>query len=116
MKWRELDLWRVICLKIGWEKTLGFGRELNPRYHSEHDYPNLLEDIKKIVEPISQTDPTFHTTNLYSPITAKEVHRRLIKEMNYSPESLPTIRTISNKLNQLGFKLKKVTKCKPKKK
>ena len=86
------------------------------RKPSEHRYPNLLEDIKKIVEPICQTDPTFHTTNLYSPITAKEVHRRLIKEMNYSPERLPTIRTISNKLNQLGFKLKKVTKCKPKKK
>lgn len=43
---------------------------------SEKHYPNLLEDIKKIVDPISQTDPTFHTTSLYSPITAKEVHRR----------------------------------------
>ena len=88
----------------------------NRRKCSEEHYPNLLEDIKKIVDPISQTDPTFHTTSLYSPITAKEVHRRLMEKMNCSSEELPTIRTISNKLNQLGFKLKKVTKCKPKKK
>lgn len=97
----------IICI----DNFSGRGR----KPYEQHS-PNLLEDIKKIVEPISQTDPTFHTTNLYSPITAKEVHRRLIIEMNYSPESLPTIRTISNKLNQLGFKLKKVMKCKPKKK
>ena len=81
----------------------------------EEHHPKLLDDIKKIVNPISQTDQTFRTTNLYAPITAKEVHRRLIEEMNYCPEQLPTIRTISNKLNQLGFRLKKVAKCKPKK-
>jgi len=77
---------------------------------------SLLDDIKKIAEPITQTDPTFRTTNLYAPITAREVHRRLIEEMNYTDKELPTIRTISNKLNQLGYKLKKVEKSKPKKK
>lgn len=82
----------------------------------EKKLPNLLEDIKQIVNPVSQCDPTFHTTELYSPITANEVYRRLIEEKNYSPDQLPTARTISTKLNQLGFRLKKVTKCKPKKK
>ncbi|MCP4116232.1 MAG: hypothetical protein GY737_12665 [Desulfobacteraceae bacterium] len=84
------------------------------RKSSESHLPNLLEDIKKIVTPISQTDPTLRSTHLYSPITAAEVRRRLISEMNYNDKDLPTTRTISNKMNQLGFKLKKVQICKPK--
>ena len=86
------------------------------RHPIEQKLPNLLEDIKQIVDPVSQTDPTFRTTELYSPLTAEEVHRRLIEEKNYTREQLPTVRTINNKLNQIGFCLKKVTKCKPKKK
>lgn len=82
----------------------------------EAHLPDLLEDIKLIVNPVSQTDPTFRTTDLYSPITAQEVRRRLIEEKGYSPDKIPARRTISDKLNQLGIKLKKVTKCKPKKK
>ena len=33
MKWRKLDLWRVIYPEIGWEKIPHDGRELNPRFH-----------------------------------------------------------------------------------
>ena len=86
------------------------------RHCIEQKLPNLLRDIKDIVDPISQCDPTFRTTKLYSPLTAKEVLRRLIENAQYSQDELPTIRTISNKLNQLGFSLKKVSKCEPKKK
>jgi len=78
--------------------------------------PNLLDDIKRIVSPVSQCDPTFSTTDLYSPLTAKEVRRRLLESGKYTDDQLPTIRTINTKLNQLGFRLKKVAKCKPKKK
>jgi len=78
--------------------------------------PNLLDDIRQIVDPVSQCDPTFRTTELYSPISAREVYRRLIEDKQYSHDQLPTMRTISSKLNQLGFHLKKVTKCKPQKK
>lgn len=82
----------------------------------EQHLVNLLEDIKDIVSPISQTDPSFRTTKLYSPITAAEVYRRLKEDKGYSDQELPTIRTINNKLNQLGYRLKKVGKSKPKKK
>jgi len=116
--------------ELGWErKTIRKGaKELDSgfdcvdnysgrgRYRVEQKLPNLLDDIKEIVDPVSQCDPTFRTTELYSPLTASEVHRRLIEEKQYSPDQLPTMRTISNKLNQLGFGLKKVSKCKPKKK
>ena len=78
------------------------------RHCIEKKLPNLLDDIKQIVDSLSQCDPTFRTTELYSPLSAKEVYRRLIEDKQYSRDLLPTIRTISNKLNQLGFHLKKV--------
>lgn len=86
------------------------------RHRIEQKLPNLLEDIRQIVNPVSQCDPTFRTTELYSPLSAAEVHSRLIEEMSYTHDQLPTVRTISNKLNQLGLRLKKVSKCKPQKK
>ena len=116
--------------ELGWDrKTISKGiKELKTgircidnfsgrgRHRAEHYLPNLLEDIKQIVEPVSQCDPTFRSTQLYSPLTAAEVHRRLIEEKNYTQDKLPTVRTINNKLNELGLRLKKVDKCKPKKK
>lgn len=86
------------------------------RKPAEAHLPNLLSDIKEILSPVCQTDPTFRTKDLYSPLTAKEVRRRLIDDFGYSPEVLPKRRTILKKMNQLGFKLKKVAKSKPKKK
>lgn len=86
------------------------------RHRVEQKLPHLLEDIKQIVEPVSQCDPSFRTTELYSPLTAAEVHRRLCEEKKYPYDQLPTVRTISNKLNQMGLRLKKVAKCKPQKK
>jgi hypothetical protein len=116
--------------ELGWDrKTIIKGRrELDSgfdcvdhysgrgRHPIEKKLPNLLDDIKNIVDPVSQCDPTFRTEQLYSPLTAKEVLRRLIEDKQYPPDRIGTARTISNKLNQLGFSLKKVSKCKPKKK
>ena len=86
------------------------------RKRSEEHLPHLLDDIKAIVEPVSQVDPTFRTDQTYCPLTAGEVRRRLIEEKNYSDQQLPKERTIRTKLNQLGFKPQKVAKSKPKKK
>ncbi len=86
------------------------------RKPSENHLPNLLEDIKSIVEPECQADPTFRTDQTYCPLTAGEVRRRLIEEKGYDDKRLPGERTIRNKLNQLNFKPQKVAKTKPKKK
>jgi len=85
------------------------------RHPVEKHLPNLLQDIRGIVEPISQADPTFRTTNEYSPITAPEVHRRLLNEKSYTDKELPSVRTIHKKLNDLNFHIQKVQKCVPKK-
>ena len=85
------------------------------RKPSEKKFSSLLEDITIIMEPICQTDPTFKSTQLYSPITAKEVHKRLIEFKGYSVDNIPSVITINRKMNQLGYRLTKTAKCKPKK-
>jgi transposase len=89
----------------------GRGRKL-----SEEHLPDLLEDITAIVKPSCQTDPTFRTTKLYTPLTAQNVHIRLLEQKKYTGYELPTIRTISTKLNILNFHPQKVAKTKPLKK
>ena len=80
------------------------------RKRSEEHLPHLLDDIKAIVEPVSQVDPTFRTDQTYCPLTAGEVRRRLIEEKNYSDQQLPKERTIRTTLNKLDFKPQKVEK------
>lgn len=117
---RELGWSRPTIIKGTKELKSGFDCIDNysgrGRKRIEEKFPNLLDDIKEIVEPKSQCDPTFRTTQLYSPLTAGEVWRRLRENKKYSLEQLPTVRSISNKLNQLGYSLKKVSKTEPKKK
>jgi hypothetical protein len=83
---------------------------------AEEHLPNLLEDIRSIVEPSGQTDPTFRSTRIYSPLSAKEVRGRLLAQYGYTDTELPCTRTLRTKLNDLGYQLRKVRKCKPLKK
>jgi len=85
------------------------------RKREEARLPNLLIDIKSIVDGESQTDPTFKTTELFTRMTSKEVRNQLIVQKGYSDEELPTEETIRKRLNELGYSLKRVTKVKPKK-
>ena len=83
------------------------------RKRAEQHLPNLLNDIGSIVDPISQTDPTFRSKRIYTPLTAKEIHRRLASGKNYKANELPTVRTISNKLAEMGIRPQRVKKCRP---
>ncbi len=85
------------------------------RNRAEDKLPNLLNDIKSIVDSQSQTDPSFKSTRLYTRLSANEVRSQLIKQKGYTDEELPTERTISSRLNELGYHLKSVQKTKPKK-
>ncbi|BDI20653.1 hypothetical protein ANSO36C_64550 (plasmid) [Nostoc cf. commune SO-36] len=116
--------------ELGWNRvTIGKGvKELNSgiicvdnyrgrgRYKSEAKLPNLLEDIKKLVDSQSQIDPTFKSQRLYTRLSAAEVRHQLIKKFGYADEELPTSETIRVKLNDLGYRLKRVAKIQPQKK
>lgn len=86
------------------------------RKRAEYHLPNLLEDIKSIVEPETQADPTFRTTRLYTPLTANEVRKRLLEDKGYPESKIPAERTMSQKLRDLCYYPQKVAKTKPKKK
>ncbi len=75
------------------------------RKKAEVHLPRLLPDIDAIANPVCQTDPTFRTTQLYLPLTAKSVRELLLAQNGYTDEELPTMRTISTKLNQMGYRL-----------
>ncbi|MCA9334113.1 hypothetical protein KC963_03625 [Candidatus Saccharibacteria bacterium] len=85
------------------------------RKKSEAHLPNLLNDIRTIVDSQSQTDPTFRTNRLYTRLSAAEVRRQLIKQKGYNDDELPCTATIGNKLNELGYKLRAVQKSRPQK-
>ncbi|NEP47176.1 MAG: ISAzo13 family transposase, partial [Okeania sp. SIO2H7] len=78
--------------------------------------PNLLTDIKSIVDTQSQIDPTMKSERLYTRLSAAEVRRQLMVKFEYAEEELPTIETIRIKLNQLGYHPQKVALGKPQKK
>ncbi len=90
--------------------------EQRGRPRVEERLPNLLDDIRSIVEPSGQTDPTFRSTRIYSPLSAEEVRLRLITQCGYQDAELPCTRTLRNKLNDLDYRLRKVRKCRPLKK
>lgn len=85
------------------------------RKPAEAHLPNLLADIREIVDGQSQTDPQFRNTRLYTRLTAAEVRRQLIQQKGYTGAQLPKAETIGNKLNLLGYHPKKVRKSLPKK-
>ena len=81
----------------------------------EAHLPHLLDDISALVHDQLQTDPTFQTTRLYCRVSAAEVRKQLIDRKGYPENQVPSIQTITTKLNRLGFRLRPVTKCKPQK-
>ena len=117
-------------VKLGWARTtirLGqrekqSGIQCIPAYNMrgrkpvEFHLPNLLKDIKEIVDEFSQTDPQFRNKRLYTRLTVKELRHQLITYKGYSSESLPGNETLRLRMNKLGFILKKVEKSKPLKK
>ena len=88
---------------------------LRGRKRAEEHLPNLLTDIKAIVDAQCQTDPSFQTQRLYTRLTAAKVRGQLILHKGYTDERLPTAETIRCKIHDLGYRLRKVQKCKPKK-
>ncbi len=83
---------------------------------SEVKNPQLELDILSLAEPESQVDPKFQTAFQYTRMTAKAMRQALITEKSWKDEELPCEKTISNILNRLGFRLRRVQKAKPFKK
>ena len=113
--------WNRVTIRKG-EAELSSGVDRVDRFGDrgrkpiEEKLPHLKDAIREIVEPESQTDPTFRSTRTYTPLSAKEVRKRLIESGQYTSAELPKRRTISRVLNDMGFHPTKPAKCKPAKK
>lgn len=75
-------------------------------------YPELKDDIKKIIEGRLYTDPHFQTEQLFCSLTINQVMEELLKTVKYkrnfiSRSSLGTL------LNKMGYNLKKIKRNKP---
>lgn len=82
----------------------------------EAHLPNLLADIRDLVDSQSQTDARFRTHRLYTRMSAAEVRRQLRDKKGYRDEELPSEETLRCKLNMLGYYPVRVQKTQVKKK
>jgi hypothetical protein len=85
------------------------------RKRAEEHLPYLLTDIAAIVDSQSQADPQFRTKRLYTRLDAAEVRRQLIAQKGYTEAELPTVQTITAKLNALGITPKRSPRANQKK-
>jgi hypothetical protein len=116
---RELGWNRVTVRKAARELSSGIRCQdafcLRGRRKAEAHLPGLLNDIRSLVDAQSQIDPTFDTQRLYTRLSAAEVRRQLVSAKGYADGQLPCEETIRRKMHQLGYRLRKVAKSRPKK-
>ena len=86
------------------------------RHKTEDDHPELVQQIHVLVEPHTQADPQLHTPLGYTRITAAAVHQHLVANAAGTDRPVPAARTLSNILNRLGYRLRRVRKIAPPKK
>ena len=86
------------------------------RKPAEAHLPDLLRDIRDLVDSQSQTDARFRTHRLYTRMSTAEVRRQLQEKKGYSDEELPCEETLRCKLHMLGYHPVRVQKTQVKKK
>jgi Rhodopirellula transposase DDE domain len=83
------------------------------RHATEEDRPQLAQDLRDLVEPHTQGDPTSAAPCAFTRITAKAVRRALIERTGDRDEDGPPQRPLSDILNRLGYRLRHVQKTRP---
>ena len=75
------------------------------RHKSEENLPNLVSDIRSLVDAQVQADPKLKSSLLSERISARAVREALIEEKGYENQQLPSRQTIGEILNRLGYSL-----------
>lgn len=82
---------------------------------TEEKYPEMLNDIREIMNSECQADPHLRTTLAYTNMTAASVRKALLTK-GWSKEKLPSVRTMSDILSRQGYRLRSVAKTRVQKK
>jgi hypothetical protein len=96
--------------------TIIADKKRSGRHSFSQQLPNLQTDIRSLVDPQSQTHPTFENTFRYTRMTAPAVINALVREKGYAKKVLPAESTMRALLNKMGYRLRRVQKTKPQKK
>jgi len=80
------------------------------RQRAEERLPQLLNDLRAIADQHSQADPKFQSRRLYLRLSAASVRQQLIEQKGYTDDQLPSEEVIRQRLNELGYSLKRVKK------
>jgi hypothetical protein len=91
------------------------GRQNNGPKTLEERLPTLLQDLDDIVAQHCQADPTLRTTRVYRRVTSAKVRELLAQDKGYSQEQLPSEESIRRRLNEMGYRPRRVRKTIPKK-
>jgi hypothetical protein len=78
--------------------------------------PQLAADVRAIVEPHTLADPELKSSRRYTNLSAREVLRALKSQKGYSPDRLPSERSMRDILNRLGYRIRRIQKARPLKK
>ena len=100
-------------LRTGVTQVNDLSKRRKPK--TEEKYPQIVEDIRVLMEPQSQAESHLRTALAYTNITAAAVRNALL-EKGWLEETLPKVRTISNILNRMDYRLRLVAKTKVPKK
>jgi len=82
----------------------------------EDKNPQLAQDIRELIEPHTHADPELKSERRYANLSAEETLTLLQTKKGYAKEALPSVRTMRDILNRLGYRLKRIQKAKPLKK
>lgn len=85
-----------------------------PRLEAKH--PQLAQDIRELAEPHTHADPELKRERRYANLSAEEMRTLLRTKKGYTAAALPSVRTLRDILNRLGYRLKRIQKAKPLKK
>lgn len=82
----------------------------------EDKNPQLAQDIRELAEPHTHADPELKSERRYANLSAAEMLTLLQTKKGYGKDALPSVRTMRDILNRLGYRLKRIQKAKPLKK
>jgi len=91
-----------------------FAARGRPRWEDKE--PQLAQHIRELVEPHTHADPELKTERRYLNLSAEETLEQLQTKKGHARETLPSVRTMRDILNRLGYRLKRIQKAKPLKK
>ena len=94
---------------------LGAQSAFSGRKRWEDQHPQAAEALRQLADMHGQQDPPFRTSLTYTRLTAQAALQAL-RAQGYRDDELPSASTMSEVLNRMGYRLRKVVKAKPQKK